>query len=130
MIEVEIAPQDIMWLENIGTRLDAEVLLKGEWEPFIANVRKVAGAYPPDFPGNTYIRTFHLHRSWNTEVLDPLSAKIENLAIYAGAVHGHPNEQLPLHVTHGWKSLFTVGSKHLDFLAQKLWEKIERIWSA
>ena len=54
MIEVEIAPKDILWLEQIGTKLDAEILLKGEWEPFLARVVDVAGKYPPDFPGNTY----------------------------------------------------------------------------
>ncbi len=137
MITAEIDPKDILWLENIGTKLDAKFLLEGEWEPFLTRVVDVAGKYPPDFPGNTYVRTFRLLGSWEQEVLTPLSARIGNAALSAGypseyygrSVHGHPNEQLPLHVTHGWKSLFTVGSKHLDFLAQKLWEKIERIWT-
>jgi len=128
LIEVEFEPRDILSLELALKNLDAAALLKDEWMPFMARVIEVSGAYPPVPAGSKYIRTFHLNRSWDKEVINPLTAQVLNNAIYAGYVVGH--EQTAMHAGTGWKHAFDEASRLLDFLAQKLWEKAERIWTA
>lgn len=128
MITVEFEPRDIIKLELAMKQLDAKVLLMDEWGPFLKKFVKVASEYAPDFPGNTYTRTGHLGESWIDQVLDPLTAQVMNLAIYAGWVVGH--EQTALHAGHKWKYAFDVARDHLDYLVQDLWEKVEQIWTA
>ena len=127
MIEAKIEPRDLMSLNLAMTKLDAEVLLQGEWDPFLVRVVDVVGKYPPDFPGNTYKRTGHLGDSWHKEVINPLSAQVQNVAIYAGWVHGH--EQQAGHAGHGWVHLYEKAKWLLGFLIEKIGDKAERIWS-
>ena len=131
MLSVEIKKEDILSLELAMKKLDAKVLLEGEWSPFLDRVQVVAGTYPPDFPDNTYKRTGHLGKSWQKEVVNPLEAQIGNAALYAGWVHGHHIGEpgLDLHVGHGWKNLFDEGSRLLDILAEKIGRKAIGIWT-
>ena len=108
-------------------KLDAKVLLKDEWGPFLTRFVGFVSKYPPDFPGNTYTRTGHLGASWTKQVLDPLTAQVMNIAMYAGFVQGH--EQTALHAGHKWKDAFLEARRWADFLLEDLWEKAMHIWT-
>ena len=127
MIEVKFEPRDILSLELALTKLDAEILLKHEWGPFLDNFVKYVKIYPPEIPGSSYVRTHHLEESWTSGVVDPLTAQVINAAIYAGWVQGH--EQTATHAGHKWTNAFEKGKAHLDYLAQTIMEKAIRIWT-
>ena len=127
MIEVQFEPRDIVGLDLAMKRLDAKVLLQGEWNPFMVRFIELVGKYPPDFAGNTYKRTGHLGRSWTKQVVDPLTARIGNDAIYAGWVQGH--EQMAYHAGHGWQDAFERAKDLIWHLIEKIGDKAERIWA-
>lgn len=126
IVEIKVEPRDLIKLDLVMTQLDAQSLLTGEWMPFMTKIVDVVGEYPPDFPGNTYVRTGHLGESWTKEVLNPLQARIGNDAVYAGYVQGH--EQIDLHAGHGWKHLFEEAQKYAEYFVEKIGEKAERLW--
>lgn len=127
MIEVKIPPDELISLDLAMKQLDAEVLLQGEWDPFLTRVVELVGKYPPDFPGNTYKRTGHLGMSWHKEQVDALTGQVQNVAVYAGWVHGF--EQTAGHAGHGWVKLWDKAKWLAGFLVEKIGDKAERIWS-
>ena len=127
MIEVTIPPADLIEFDLALKNLSPEKLLQGEWLPFATDVMLTAGNYPPDFPGNTYVRTGNLWESWGRDVESPLSASVYNSALYAGYVQG-TTEQLAVHAGHGWKKLIDVGTKKVEVFIKHLLDKAERIW--
>ena len=127
MIEAEINPNDLRELRIAMKGLQPEELLKGELMPFAKGVSEKAGWYPPDFPGNTYMRTGLLGRSWVYGLIDSLSVEVANMAYYAGYVHGP--EQYPVHRAHFWRRLYEVADDKIDEFIQKINDKIERIWN-
>ena len=114
MIKAEIDPRDLLSFKVAMKGLRPAELFRDEWLPFVRGVRVEAGAYPPDFPGNTYDRTGNLGRNWMYAVLSPLSAEVGNAAWYAGFVHGR-DDQWELHASHGWKRLFEIGIINFNF---------------
>ena len=127
MITAEIDPRDLREFVLAMRGLDPKELFKDEWLPFVKAVAEDAGMYPPDFPGNTYVRTGNLGRNWRYAVLSPLSAEVGNAAVYAGYVHGH--EQISLHAGHGWRRLFEIGDKRLADFIRKIDAKVSKLWS-
>ena len=126
MIDAKINPKDVLKLKIAMRNLDPKMLFEGEWDPLLNKTVDVVGTYPPDFIGNTYKRTGNLGRNWRGRVNNPLSAQVENLAVYAGYVHGH--EQIALHAGHGWKNLYSEGEKLAAEFIKKIAEKVDRIW--
>ena len=126
MIEVEFTPESCEDVARALKALKPSNLLKGELEPFAREVGMQAGKYAPPVAGSTYIRTGHLGRNWFTQVLDPLSVRVGNLAVYAGWVHGE--EQAEWHGRHGWRRLFDTGRDMLSGFIHRIGRKIDLIW--
>lgn len=127
MIETEIDKRDVLSL-NIALRgLEPKNLLKGELWEFADEIIDVVGKYPPDFPGNTYVRTGLLGRNWLDPIMKgPFEVHVVNITAYAKKVHGH--EQMALHAGHGWKHLFDVAWDMADDFIKKIAAKVDRIW--
>lgn len=128
MIEAYIDPDDLRELTLDLARLKPENLLKGELLHFATTVGITAGKYAPNFPGNTYVRTGHLGRSWYSHALGDLAAEVGNLAIYAGWVHGP--QQVAIHRAHGWRRLFEMGEEMLDDFVKKIADRAGEIWQS
>ena len=125
--KVEFNPRDLVEFELALKRLDAEVLIKREWEPFLDNFVEVVSKYPPPKEGSKYVRTGNLLRQWQEpKVLDPLTAQVMNIAGYAGWVHGQ--EQVGFHQETGWIQAFKKGRELIDHLVEKIGDRAERIW--
>ena len=128
MIEVTIPSDQLLELDLAMKRLDAEVLLKGEWVPFVDNVVEVVSVYPPVPQNSHYVRTGDLFMAWHAEQVDPLSAQVQNVAEYAGWVHGH--EQTSQHKGTGWTQLYDKAKWLMGHFVEKIGDKAEAIWSA
>ena len=126
MIKVEINEGDVLSLKVALKGLEPKRVFGGELLPFAEDIGDYVGEYPPDFPGNTYIRTGHLGRSWAFRENNPLEAEIRNAAIYAGWVHGH--EQLALHAGHDWRHLYNEATRMAVEFMRKIAAKVDRIW--
>ena len=126
MINAKFDPTDVRKLNIALHDLGPEKLLRGKLLPLVKEIGEVAGKYPPDFPGNTYVRTGHLGSSWRHGLINPLTAEVGNAADYAGWVQG--TDQTALHRGHGWLNLFKVGDKLVEEFLNKIAAKVDRIW--
>lgn len=69
--------------------------------------RLAATPYPPELPGQRYVRTFTLARSWEQEQIGPGRWEIRNVASqrgreYAEYVVGEPEDQADIHRGRWW----------------------------
>lgn len=126
MIEGQINPKDYQEFLLVMDHLEPEKLMRDEWAPFLRGVIGEVRPYPEKLPNQQYERTFNLRDSWGYEITNPLQAKVENTAVYAGYVQGM--DQAAVHVGR-WTILFEKGAELFEELVGKLARKVDRIWT-
>ena len=126
MIEAKIEPRDLIELDLAMKKLDAEVLLVGEWVPFLEHTLEVIEVYPPVPQDSNYLRTGNLFASWHVEQVNPLMGQIQNVAEYAGYVQGH--DQTAQHAGTGWIDAFKKAKDLAWHFVEKIGDKAEAIW--
>ena len=126
MFEAYIPPDELIDLDLAMKGLDAKSLLEGEWGPFLDHAVEVISKYPPVPANSKYLRTGHLWASWHSEQVDALTGQIQNVAEYAGWVHGH--EQTAQHKGTGWTYAWDKAKWLAGFFVEKIGDKAEAIW--
>ena len=82
--------------------------------------------YPPQRPGQTYIRTGNLASRWAAEPIGAGAVAIVNRADYAGWVVG--DEQAGVHQGRWWQARPII-EEDIPNLTRQLSEDIEKVWA-
>jgi hypothetical protein len=116
-------------LEDVISRINKDI------EPVLDNsiytgateyIQPPVSLYPPDFPGNTYQRTFNLQQGWNTHHTGTLQTTVSNQVDYGPYVQG--DEQWALHASHGWQKYDVVAEGQFPALADYVFERIKALY--